>query len=63
MRAQDPPAPPHEAAPPAEARPVPDVEAPIRTCPNCGKRLIERMCKLSCPDPLCGYYLSCSDYY
>lgn len=32
-------------------------------CPNCGKRLSERKCKLFCPDPLCGYYLSCSDYY
>ena len=33
------------------------------TCPNCGKRLSERKCKLFCPNPLCGYYLSCSDYY
>ena len=32
-------------------------------CPNCGKRLSERKCKLFCPSPLCGYYLSCSDYY
>ena len=32
-------------------------------CPNCSKRLNERKCKLYCPNPLCGYYLSCSDYY
>jgi hypothetical protein len=35
----------------------------MRTCPNCGKRLAERKCKLFCPDPRCGYYLSCADYY
>ena len=32
-------------------------------CPICGKRLAERKCKLLCPDPICGYYLSCSDFY
>ncbi len=35
----------------------------MRTCPNCGARLAERKCKLFCPDPRCGYYLSCADYY
>jgi len=35
----------------------------MRTCLNCGKRLEERKCKLFCPDPRCGYYLSCADYY
>jgi len=35
----------------------------MRTCPNCGQRLQERKCKLFCPDPRCGYYLSCADYY
>lgn len=34
-----------------------------RTCPVCGKELAERKCKLYCPDPVCGYYLSCSDFY
>lgn len=34
-----------------------------RTCPICGKELAERKCKLYCPDPVCGYYLSCSDFY
>jgi len=39
------------------------VEQLIRTCPNCGRTLAERKCKLFCPDPRCGYYLSCADYY
>jgi len=36
---------------------------PERVCPNCGADLIERKCKLLCPDPTCGYYMSCSDFY
>jgi hypothetical protein len=36
---------------------------PERVCPNCGSALIERKCKLLCPDPACGYYMSCSDFY
>lgn len=35
----------------------------MRTCPTCGKELAERKCKLYCPDPICGYFLSCADYY
>lgn len=35
----------------------------MRTCPVCSKALAERKCKLYCPDPVCGYYLSCSDFY
>lgn len=35
----------------------------MRTCPICGKPLAERKCKLFCPDPVCGYYLSCADFY
>jgi hypothetical protein len=40
-----------------------DPDAAIRTCPVCGSTLDERKCKLICPDPRCGYYLSCSDFY
>jgi hypothetical protein len=36
---------------------------PERVCPNCGAELLERKCKLLCPSPGCGYYLSCSDFY
>jgi hypothetical protein len=39
------------------------VESAIRTCPNCGRALEERGCKLRCSEPCCGYYLSCADYY
>jgi hypothetical protein len=42
---------------------APRVEELIRTCPNCGRGLAERKCKLFCPDPRCGFYLSCADYY
>ncbi len=35
---------------------------PLRTCPNCGAELADRSCKLACPNPACGYFLSCSDF-
>ncbi len=38
-------------------------EQVMRTCPICGSELADRKCKLYCPDPRCGYYLSCSDFY
>jgi hypothetical protein len=50
-------------APPSGCAPTRDDAAPIRTCPNCGRRLLEEKCKLRCPDPACGFYLSCSDHY
>jgi hypothetical protein len=37
-------------------------DVPLRTCPNCGAALTDRSCKLLCPTPGCGYYLSCSDF-
>lgn len=53
------------ADPIAPARPALTAtpEDVLRTCPNCGRQLAERKCKLFCPDPRCGYYLSCADYY
>jgi hypothetical protein len=38
-------------------------ELAMRTCPVCGAELAERKCKLYCPRPGCGYYLSCADFY
>lgn len=52
----------HPAQPPV-SQTVSRAEEVMRTCPNCGKQLHERKCKLFCPDPRCGYYLSCADYY
>lgn len=50
-------------APAAADRAAPDPGTVMRTCPVCGKPLEERKCKLFCPDPVCGYYLSCADFY
>lgn len=36
-------------------------EDPSRYCPVCSKRLESRRCKLVCS--VCGYYMSCADYY
>jgi len=38
-------------------------QRPERVCPNCGRVLLERKCKLLCPSVECGYYMSCSDFY
>jgi len=47
----------------AGARPVDPAERALRTCPVCGHELAERRCKLYCPRPGCGYFLSCADFY
>ena len=36
-------------------------EHPISFCPVCSERLEAHRCKLVCA--VCGYYMSCSDYY
>ncbi len=41
----------------------PQVDQVMRTCPNCGSALQDRKCKIFCPNPQCGYYMSCGDYY
>lgn len=43
--------------------PAASPETLMRTCPICGRELLERKCKLFCPDPRCAYFLSCSDFY
>ncbi len=55
-----PPSPSGAAAAPAAASAA---ERALRTCPVCGAELAERKCKLSCPRPGCGYFLSCADFY
>jgi hypothetical protein len=43
----------------------PNAQAPLedasRYCPVCSQRLESRRCKLICA--VCGYYMSCADYY
>jgi hypothetical protein len=42
---------------------LPTQEVPgERFCPNCGCQLQPLACKMRCPNPQCGFFLSCSDY-
>jgi hypothetical protein len=45
----------------SNASPVARAEDPLRYCPVCSQRLEPRRCKLICS--VCGYYMSCADYY
>jgi hypothetical protein len=45
----------------AERMPGAAGEDASRYCPVCSQRLESRRCKLICP--VCGYYMSCADYY
>jgi ribosomal protein S27AE len=63
MQPTDPPRRAASAEPAPSATPADDVERAHRTCPICGGELAERKCKLYCPRPGCGYFLSCADYY
>jgi hypothetical protein len=68
---QRPPDPPEsdEAERLAPVEPVNRTEDPrasdraYRTCPACGAELADVGCRLRCPTPDCGYFLSCSDFY
>jgi hypothetical protein len=44
-------------------RALDSAERAMRICPICGRELEERKCKLFCPRPGCGYFLSCADFY
>ena len=56
-----------QAAAQSAATPQGNLSQPARTedasryCPVCSQRLESRRCKLVCP--VCGYYMSCADYY
>jgi len=63
MDRQSPPSPPAAMPAPRSPAGTDRAERLMRTCPICGRELAERKCKLFCPDPRCGYYLSCSDFY
>ena len=45
----------------AEKTAVWELEDHSRFCPVCSQRLESRRCKLICN--VCGYYMSCADYY
>jgi hypothetical protein len=51
-----------QASPMGDHRvPAAPVEDASRYCPVCSQRLESRRCKLICQ--VCGYYMSCADYY
>jgi hypothetical protein len=52
--------PPVEPKPPAPPRTPPPAD-PMLFCPNCSAKMRESRCKLKCD--ICGFFLSCSDFY
>lgn len=50
-----------QASPVASQRTAHQQEDASRYCPVCSQRLESRRCKLICN--VCGYYMSCADYY
>jgi hypothetical protein len=50
-----------EQTPPPSREQSSDNTEPMLYCPRCDTRLLQQKCKLVCP--LCGYYMSCADYY
>jgi hypothetical protein len=50
-----------QLAPRAEHTAMAPSEDASRYCPVCSQRLESRRCKLICS--VCGYYMSCADYY
>jgi len=41
------------------ANPRPAPAKPVYTCDRCGSRMVERQCKVTCPN--CGSRFDCSD--
>jgi hypothetical protein len=40
----------------------PNEESSSNFCPICGERLEPVHCKLVCPNPRCGFFMSCSEF-
>ena len=51
----------HSMRPTNDPGPAVVLEDASRYCPVCSQRLESRRCKLICA--VCGYYMSCADYY